>query len=166
MIGVTQRRTGAPRGQCTEASVATVLGVALEDVPDLWVLSGRPEGGVEVDRSAGVLALWAWLKAQGVLWAWGDFSERPCPLDWRCFGELFADLPWEGLHLLGGPNPDGVPHMVVAQGGRVVWDPNPSRRGIVACDGAGFLLPLESVPPKWRGLPGVELRFELALEGP
>lgn len=159
MIGVTQRRTGASRGQCTEAAIATLLGVELDDVPDLWVLSGCPEGGVDVDRSRELEALYAWIKSWGLILAWGEFPPMDLPMDPGVFGSSGEVLPWDEPHLLGGDNPDGLPHMVVGQAGRVVWDPNPSRRGIVSVDAAGFLLPIDMIPEDLQHLPAVGLDF-------
>ena len=144
MIPVTQERTGWGRGQCIQAAVASILEVGLTDVPDLW--NGRePVRGEPVEREGAFEELVAYVRSRGFLYAWGDVV-RPIPLDIPGLGAHFADWPWGGYHLLGGPNHDGVSHMVVARAGAVAWDPNPSRRGITAVDGVGFLLPLSDLP--------------------
>ena len=161
MRPVTQIRTGYGRGQCTEAAIASILEVELNEVPDLWAgphvpLSAPPRDHQPLERHE---ALWAWLKDRGRMWCWGEFAARPLPLNPADYPHLDW-LPWEGHHLMAGPNPDGVEHMVVGKAGRLAWDPNPTRRGIVACNAAGFLLPLDDCPPEWLDWPGVALPFD------
>jgi hypothetical protein len=156
MKPVTQTRTGVPAGNCTEACIASILEVGLEEVPDLYdAASGR----AHVPERWQVLC--DWLRSRGYLWAWGKFAPRSLPTTFEAaWGESGPDdwllhLHWGGYHLLGGPNPDGLPHCVVARGGEVVWDPNPSRRGIVHADAMGILAPLVDLPEDVRGWPGI-----------
>lgn len=142
MKEVTQARTGMWKGQCTEASVASILEVPLEDVPDLWAGPHVPEDASfdeqrPPERSA---ALVAWLREKHGRWVcFGKLSPaHPLPLNLE--NPMFEGLPWDQHHMLGGPNPDGLPHFVVGLNGAVVWDPNPSRRGIVTCDEVWFLV--------------------------
>ena len=162
MRPVTQVRTGYGRGQCTEAAIASILECRLDEVPELW---GGPSVPVdappeEQQPQENHERLWAWLQTRGFLFAWGEFSERPVPLLYLRFGEAFDDLPWAGFHLMAGPNPDGVQHMVVARGGGVAWDPNPSRRGITACSAVGFLLPRNVVSAEQWAIGSMGLHFE------
>lgn len=55
-----------------------------------------------------------------------------------------------------GYNPDGIGHAVVAVAGRMVWDPNPRRRGIVGADEVCFLLPADLFDAKVRDWPGLD----------
>lgn len=145
-------------GNCTEASIASILEVELSEVPSLWT----PELGRTDERW---FLLTDWLRSQGYLWCWGEFPARelPTPIEavlpeWDT--SWLRQLDWAGYHLLAGPNPDGVPHMVVARGGVVVWDPNPLRRGITRADGIGMLVPLKATPDDVREWPGIKFTFD------
>ena len=156
MIRLTQTRIGNPRGNCTEACVCSILELPLEEAPALW----RPEDGEERDERW-FPEFYEWIRSKGFLFCYGEFSERPLPLDIAAFGGEFTEFFREcEYHLIGGLNPDGVPHMVVGQLGRVVWDTNPLRRGIVVADSAGFLMPLSDAPSEWLEYPAVGIRFE------
>lgn len=154
---VTQTRTGIPEGNCTEACVASILGCDLAEVPELFDPFGPDYRPAERFH-----ALLEWIMSRGFFWIWGDFEPRPLP---AAFGAIYGqplegwlqDLDWDGYHLLAGPSPGGVSHCVVAEGGRVVWDPNPSRRGIIHADGIGILAPIAAVPIALHARGGVGL---------
>lgn len=144
MRPVDQIRTGSPMGQCTEASIASLLEVGLDEVPDLY----DPD---DLERRQTHPRLLRWLASRG--WAWaGGLLGRDIPADAL---ELPRDLPavaigcglttaedWQGWHLLLGKNPDGLGHAVVGRGGRLAHDPNPSRRGLATVDEVAVLLPV------------------------
>jgi hypothetical protein len=60
--------------------------------------------------------------------------------------ETIPDDVLDGLpkipHLMSGESPRGTNHRVVACGGRTVWDPHPSREGLVSVYSVGFLFPV------------------------
>jgi hypothetical protein len=143
MIPVDQVRTGSPKGQCTEAAVASVLEVPLDRVPGLW----DPEG--EDPRP-----IRRWVQFLGFIISQGyqfvRFNlEAPIPvedLDFEALGLGHVDRFFvRGHHLLGGENPDGVGHMVVARAGVVVHDPNPSRQGLATVEEVIVFIPLDAV---------------------
>lgn len=150
---VDQERTGRPQGQCTEACVATLLGVPLEAIPSLWE-PGDPEG----ERDPGDyrwVRLLATIKARGLTWVCYDLAE---PVD--SIRALVRRLPQrrprelidEGrLFMVGGVNPDGVPHYIVALGDFMVHDPNPSRRGLANFDRVVVLVPTEDLESELKG---------------
>ena len=160
MIGVTQIRMGYGQGQCTEASLASLLELPLDAVPDLWAGPGvppdaPPEAHQPMERCE---ALWRWLREErGVVWCEARFPmalplEAIAPSTVRgVVGSILPhvddlDAPWVEHHILFGPNISGVGHCVVGRYGRVVWDPNPHRVGIVACEGMIFLVPVALCP--------------------
>lgn len=163
MIPVTQSRTGFGRGNCTEASIATLLGVRLEDVPDLW--SGAADGASAEEHQPldNRIRLWTWLKSNHGLQLCGVKLAKPVRdifEAWHCACGILP-LPvetaeWARFHIAVGHNPNGVSHQVCAERGRLVWDPNPSRAGIVNCQWIEWLVPLDIVPDNARHLPSAE----------
>lgn len=153
---MTQERTGSPSGQCVEACVASLLGLELQQVPDLWVLSGRPSDPAQ--RLPGQAALFGWLHGHGLMWVRGAVHRQRLPLDLTPL-----DAPGAALvvapHILVGENQGGVRHAVVGHFGRVLWDPNPSRQGLAWVDGVVALRPLSSIPPHLHG----ELALEISM---
>lgn len=107
MTGVTQTILYDPanevvHGNCLQAAVASVLELPLDAVPHF--------------------SQFAWWDAAMELWARGrGLTVRK----W-----LTETIPDERC-VLGGQSERGVLHSVVGEGGRIVWDPHPSRAGLV-----------------------------------
>ena len=81
---VTQDRTEAGSGNCTEATIASILRVPLVSVPDLWT------GSFEEPRSdERWLALHAWLKKQGKKIAYIEYKNTYPRLIYQYNGLLF-----------------------------------------------------------------------------
>lgn len=122
--GVTQRIEGYPFGECVRASYATIFGLDIRDVPRFDPGSLRPgENQTKRERE--------WLHMIGL-----DLIEIPAA--------EAAELPPEELdrdHLVSGISPRGLGHRCVGHGGRVVWDPHPSRAGLVKVISFGILVP-------------------------
>jgi hypothetical protein len=149
---VGQVRTGFGRGQCTEASIASLLGVNLNEVPDLWA---GPDAGPTADEQQPFenrVRLWEWLKSEhqvmllGVklLQSWTDLTAayiHACKL----FPFNVGREPWARYHLIIGHNPDGVWHQICGKRGIPVWDPNPSHRGLINVQWFEWLVPLDVV---------------------
>lgn len=163
MTPVDQVRTGYGCGQCTEASIASLLGVSLDVVPDLWAGPHVPVDAPleEHQPKERCEALWRWLReVHGVVWCELRFSSLlsgtriGADFVTQALRMVFPHLrnpeiaSWAEHHVMFGPNPSGVEHCVVGRGGAFVHDPNPSRRGIAACSGLIFLVPLEQCPPE------------------
>jgi hypothetical protein len=115
---VDQTRFG-PDGNCTAACLASLLELALEDVPDFRDDSDNAR-------------LNAWLAPRGL---YAITLRGPQMVD----GER-----WEpaGLHMLGGASVGG-PHHVIALGGTIVHDPNPNRDGLVTREDYTLLVPFD-----------------------
>jgi hypothetical protein len=161
---VDQVRTGWGRGQCTEATIASLLEVELGDVPDLW--SGVESDDVHVHRPAERWsAMLDWLdKRFGLFWLEINWSPAPVEFDVaRLRGVIAAEVgigdPLSRHHGLCGISRGGVGHMVVGLDGRMVHDPNPWREGLTCTDGVMFLLPRASVPERWLVWPSTAVRL-------
>lgn len=154
---VTQSRVGAPAGNCTEATIASLLDVALEDVPQLWSGLYDTDDPQPDERWRELLR---WLREEhGRLWAFGVVDPGAAlPVPIRDL-ELPSWLGFDRYHLISGRNPDGVRHYCVGFAGELVWDPNPSRRGLVGCDGLASLVALDHVPRGMRDWPWLTLRI-------
>lgn len=167
MIGITQTRTGYGRGQCTEASIASLLEVPLETVPDIWA---GPYAPLDAQQPLELsIKMWEWLKREhGVMLCGIKLRERAPTIReaWLRADGLFpfdwSESEWARYHIAIGPNPDGVEHCVVAERGELAWDPNPRRRGIVACQFVQWLVPLCLFPADADALdlPSAEWREE------
>lgn len=154
MKPVTQTRFGAPSGNCTEACIASLLECELGDVPDLW------EPGALVDdlsfRVATTNRLWEWLKREhGVMWS---VAKGPPGSNLYAHFDGFAGHH----HMIGGLNAAGVGHMVVGLDGRQIWDPNPTRAGLVVVEEVVYLTPLDMVASAYQAWPAVEFAARLA----
>lgn len=126
MTGVTQTITvgdgSGLRGNCLQAAVASFMKVDLGFVPDFANLGPLDDGG---------FGIWWWELFNGYFVSHGYLirtvglsqGNKPIP-DQRC--------------LLFGPSPrgNGIQHVVVAEHGDVIWDPHPSRDGLVVHHGA------------------------------
>jgi hypothetical protein len=161
---VTQTRTGFGRGNCTEASIASLLGVEIDQVPDLW--TGAPDGSTAEEHQpfANRLHLWQWLKSKHGVQLCGvklATPERDLGEAWRRASDVIPldveAATWARHHLIIGHNPAGVWHQICgARHGRMVWDPNPSRAGVVDCQWVEWLVPLGCVPDNAIHLPSAE----------
>ena len=107
---------GTVRGNCTEAAVASLLGLPLDAVPDFRANSLQPYLFWSAFRR--------FVRSQG-------FEPMMLP------GDHMPDV----LYLASGRSPRGVSHMVVMREGRLIHDPHPSRAGIERVDQVWVLLP-------------------------
>jgi hypothetical protein len=101
-------------GNCTEAALASILGLRLEDVPSFYGL-----------------------RTSEYWQALTDFcTSRGFEL-YRIDGERIYD----GLYLVDGPSERGCGHFVVMRNGKLVHDPHPSRAGLRSIVNTWLLLP-------------------------
>lgn len=111
---------GVP-GDCHRAATASILGMAVEDVPHFarYGLDDEPP-----DKHGW---WWAFVGFCATLEPPYDVlvvDEPPAPSE--SYDDLF------GCYLATGKSPRGDwNHVVVCRGGQVIWDPHPSRAGIV-----------------------------------
>lgn len=117
MIPVTQDvfhdPEGDTKGNCFAACVASILELPMHAVPNF------------VEREDWFHAVQEFLGRFGLFLAW---NVEPT---YREF--------W-GYHVVSGPGPRGVRHSVVGYGLDVIWDPHPSRDGLVEADDWSFAL--------------------------
>lgn len=128
----TQRVVGWPYGECVRASYATILGVDIERVPrfDPGALGGEDQTVHERQ----------WLASIGFDLI--EFSTDPeDELPEEMLDEVHETMPTV-QHLMSGISPRGYGHRCVGIGGRVAFDPHPSRAGLVTVYAIGFLVPL------------------------
>lgn len=130
MRGVTQTREGFPGGDCVRASYATLLGISLEEVPPL-----DPGFAMRLGVEQGDLER-AWLASIGL-----DLVEIAVDHESELPEEVLGCVP-EVPHLMSGISPRGFGHRCVGVGGQIVWDPHPSRAGLVTVYSIGMLVDL------------------------
>lgn len=130
MRGVTQRIEGTPFGECVRAAHATILGLSIEQVPRFDPAAAAAQGVTQnqLERE--------WLSSIGF-----DLVEISTSPDDEIPDEVLDCVP-EVPHFMSGVSPRGFGHRVVGVGGRVAWDPHPSRAGLVSVYSIGILVPM------------------------
>lgn len=118
------------QGNCLQAAVASLLDLPLEAVPHFSQF------------------LW-WPQAMS-MWARGR--------DLRMVGERTATIP-ERLSIVGGRSERGVDHVVIGGQGKVIWDPHPSRAGLVTIKDATWFEPSDNSSPKACWFCGTEYEW-------
>lgn len=98
-------------GNCLQAAVASLLNLPLEAVPHFAQFMWWPN------------ALELWARGRGLM----------------VKGERTTVVP-DRLSIVGGTSPRGVMHVVVGYGGEIVWDPHPSRDGLVKITDASWFV--------------------------
>ena len=128
-----QTRLGAPWGNCLEACYAALLGVPLSAVPD-------PRNHARSEREAYRLlpartaAISAWLAQRGYAAITGS-PVQGGPGDRRPAG---LPLFW----IASGPSERGLQHATVYADNRLVFDPHPSKAGLLAVSLWTVVVPL------------------------
>lgn len=115
MIEVTQTRFGKD-GNCQQAALASIFELPLEEVPD-FVHGGHDDWWSPMAE---------WILERFRLW--------PLCLDAQSCRD--AEIEWTppGYHIIAGDGPRGHRHATVGYMGVVVWDPHPSRDGLLSED--------------------------------
>ena len=130
MIPQSQRVVGFPFGECVRASYATILGVPYELVPKFDPGTAKQLGREQADMER------EWLASIGL-----DLVEISTHHDYSLPQDVLDAVP-EVPHLMSGLSPRGFGHRCVGIGGRLVFDPHPSRAGLVSVYSIGILVPL------------------------
>ena len=128
--GVTQRVEGYPYGECVRATYATLLGLPIERVPRFDPAVCDALGQEQGDRER------QWLTSLGF-----DLVEIGVEPPAELPPEILACVP-NVPHLISGISPRGFGHRCVGVGGRVAWDPHPSRAGLATVYSIGLLVPM------------------------
>ncbi len=103
-------------GNCTEAALASLFGIKLDEVPSMQGLADSDYWD----------ALDAFVASRGYDLSMQPPSYRPA-----------------GLYLADGPSARGCGHFVVMRDGDVVHDPHPSRAGLLRVENVWVLMPLD-----------------------
>lgn len=123
----TQQREGYPYGDCVRASYATLLDLPLAAIPRFDPAVLRP-GESQRARER------RWLATLGLELV--ELSTAPDALSQDVLG-LMPPVP----HLISGLSPRGFGHRCVGYGGRIAWDPHPSRAGLLKVWSVGLVVP-------------------------
>lgn len=107
------------RGNCMQASVASILGLPLDEVPHF------AETGDAGD-------------------VWDAFEEYLLGKGY-CVHMLSKNSRPDGLYLATGKSLRGVSHMVVMHGDKVHHDPHPSKTGLIDIDFVYLLVPYDPI---------------------
>lgn len=142
---VTQDELGFPWGSCLEACYATLLGVPLDDVPDPRQDNCATDACATEKIAARTAALADWLaEAYAMTAVSGKGPHPPGVLLRRSEVPLF----W----IASGKSERGLYHATVYSNGRLLFDPHPSRVGLIKVESWTVFVPLG---PVWdRVLPG------------
>lgn len=133
-IGITpttQRREGWPDGECVRASYACALDIPIDAVPPL-----DPGTAMRLGMDQRALER-SWLASIGL-----DLVEIAVEPPDQLPEEVLGCVP-DVVHLMSGISPRGYGHRCVGVGGKLVWDPHPSRAGLLTVYSIGMLVDLE-----------------------
>jgi hypothetical protein len=113
------------------AAYATILEMPIDEIPPLDPGTSAKLGQEQGDRER------QWLATLGlnlIEISTGNPDESLLP-------EVLGCIP-EVPHLMSGISPRGYGHRCVGVGGRLVWDPHPSKAGLLTVYSVGILVPL------------------------
>ena len=102
----------------------------IEQIPRLDPAAAAQAGQDQGDRER------EWLASIGY-----SLIEISAPSDEHLPQEVLDCMP-EVPHLMSGVSPRGFGHRVVGIGGRLMFDPHPSRAGLLTVYSVGLLVPL------------------------
>lgn len=114
-------------GNCTEAALASLFGIGLDDVPSLQGLAGSDYWD----------ALEEFVRSRGYALSMHPPSRYPA-----------------GLYLADGPSERGCGHFVVMRDGKMVHDPHPSRAGLLNVERVWSLMALDPAALSAQPSPG------------
>ena len=126
----TQTKTGWPYGNCVKFAYSAILNIPPESIPDLDPGTSAEVGQEQGDRER------AWLSSIGY-----NLVEISTSPDDTLPQEVLDCVP-EVPHLMSGISPRGYGHRCVGIGGRLAWDPHPSRAGLRTVYSIGILVPI------------------------
>jgi hypothetical protein len=127
----TQRVTGWPDGECVRAAYSALLDIPIEQIPPLDPGTAARNGQEQGDRER------VWLASIGF-----NLIEIAAHPDNELAPEVLDCIPENMTHLMSGISPRGFGHRCVGIGGRLAWDPHPSREGLLTVYAIGILVPL------------------------
>lgn len=104
-------------GDCFRTCIACIL-----DIPDVTLVPHIFENGFD-DTAIWQQPLNEWLSKLGLAY-----------IDVACAEGWFDSWNINTYHIISGNSPRGFSHAVVGRNGKMVWDPHPSRDGLVGGD--------------------------------
>lgn len=141
MIPVTQTKVSVKNsagetvvyGNCFAAVVASMLEVPITEVPNVEVF-------FHINDITWCQVMDTWLKSKG--WEHSGDNRYKCYhpdlLDLSEYAPDFVDINYEMLkdnyYFVVGKSPRGINHVCIYQNGKMVWDPHPSREGLVTIE--------------------------------
>jgi hypothetical protein len=140
-----------PAGNCWQTCVACILDIDPDLMPPQCEYDRRepqPDGGFKWVGPSYSGVLNRYLREHHGL----AYVEMHLPEEIWTAIQLRADAPFDGYHMLTGRTirsdaQDGARHVVVARNGKMVWDPHPSRSGLLEEIRYGLLVPF---PESWK----------------
>lgn len=123
-------------GNCMSATIATLLGLDLKDVPSFWDGCDLDVGETSENGAIFCDNVGKFLKSRG--YASICIGENVPHVEWVT--AISKGLP-DALLLIGGKSPRGYMHSVIWKNGELWHDPHPEGGGVVAQD-ITFIVPL------------------------
>src|SRR4051812_28515116 len=110
-------KNGQPSGNCFAASIASILELPVEEVPNFCA------------HEDFIQRLNSWLAPRGFFYLEVQVAAGLKP------EEIFM---WAGSHIISGDGPRGLRHSVVGFAGVIAHDPHPSGAGLLTQEEFGF----------------------------
>ena len=124
MRHITQTKFGSEEGNCFAACIACLFPVEIEDVPDFYQQAQ---------------SLW-W--DAFCLWMCEHFNVEPV------ITGHYESIPDPSTpYLIGGKAERGLMHSVIGRNGKVIWDPHPSRAGLIDQQDYTYFIENQCVDP-------------------
>lgn len=115
------------KGNCAEASCASLFNIPLEDVGVFYDPQGQPSPSYRY-----------WRNFENFCWSRGFWVKR-----------YDGDYQPEAIYLASGPSARGCQHMVVMQNGELLHDPHFSRAGLLKVEQVWILMPRDPAELTW-----------------
>ncbi len=122
MIPIDQTNTSTTSGNCHQASLASILELPLDEVPDFCNLYDDDNWAKEEK---------IWLKAKFNMWSLTLWAK-----DFKFKEDKIPDT----YHLISGKSPRDVMHSCVGLSGEIIHDPHPSKKGLVKIEYFDFFI--------------------------
>lgn len=130
MKKVMQTKTGLG-GNCEGATIATLLGLELSEIPDFW--DGIDIKTTDADESGAIYQenLNSFLKQHGYKMLNLGVTKDPTQRDINWVIEVSKAIGTK--HLVAGISPRGYMHSVIYENGELWHDPHPEGGGVIPC---------------------------------
>lgn len=119
-------------GNCEGATIATLLGLNIEDIPSFW--EGIDIKTTDADESGAIYQenLNRFLRQHGYkMLNLGVDSKNPSQAEQDWVITISRHLKVK--HLVAGPSPRGYNHSVIYENGELWHDPHPEGGGVIPC---------------------------------